>query len=149
MKNRTRVIAIIFILMSVSSLVGAMMLTPGVMQSVLHAGGRSVDLRLYLTNVVIGLEWPIWTALLRRKAWAWKVLVILYSGWVVERIWTLATAPAYYAAHPKLEHTGLMFAATLLWALIGTGIPLWALITDRPSGWSQPANPHSEIPSPQ
>lgn len=149
MKNRTRIVAIIFMLMSVASLVSAMMLTPGVIQNIIHPGGRRVDFLLYVGSLVAGLEWPIWSALLRRKDWAWKVLVFLYSGWVLERIWTLATAPAYYAAHPKLEHTGLMFATTLLWALIGTGVPLWALLTDKPDGWSQPANPQSEIPNPQ
>ena len=150
MKKRTKVIAVIFMGFSLYAFYFVLLFAPGAVVYVLHLGpdGKSGSPGLYIGMLAVGLEWPFWICLLRRKAWAWRVLVIVCCGWILERIWALATAPAYYAAHPQLEHAGLRFAATLSWALIGTGIPLWALLTDKPSGWSQVSNPQSQIPSP-
>lgn len=54
-------------------------------------------------------------------------------------VWSIAHAPAYYAAHHKVVaqpwHAMLPGAVTLILMLL---IPLWALLTDRPSGWTIP-----------
>lgn len=137
MRRRTHLIALVFVGLSIWTFVGALLVTPGAIAHALNpaANPRTTDLRLLIGIWVGGLEWPFWWALLRRRPWAWRVLVVVYCGSVLERCWTLATAPAYYAAHPQLDNTVVRFALTLFWALVGTVLPLWALLTDRPGGW--------------
>jgi hypothetical protein len=102
---------------------------------------------LSLFNVPGALVWALWIPLLGKRVWAWWALTVTYAAMSVLDVWGVAQAPQYYAAqHKALAHPyhAMIPGAVMLVLLVL--IPLWALLSDRPSGW---ANPQSEIPNPK
>lgn len=101
----------------------------------------------WLYNVPGALVWAFWIPLLGRRVWAWWSLVAAYAAMSVWYVWAIAQTPGYFAAQHKVLanpwHALIPGAVMLVLIVL---IPLWALLTDRPSGW---ANPQSEIRDPQ
>ena len=82
------------------------------------------------------VQWPLWTALLRRRAWAWRPLVVLNSCILFSGIWLMVRMPGYYIAHQMLRALPFMLAFNLALLGIMVILPLWVLLTNRPSGWT-------------
>lgn len=81
-----------------------------------------------------------WMSLLKRRVWAWRLLV-----WM-SFILIIHSFAGIIVMHARLHGRTATLAVVFL---LQNVLPLWVLLTDRPSNWSQPASPQSEIPNPQ
>ena len=102
---------------------------------------RAVD------SVLLFAQLPLWIGLLYERKWAWQGLCVLCAVMVPFGFWYLVHAPAYLAANPKIHMNAYAYVAmSVAGNVLFSGLPIWILLTDKPSGW---ANPQSEIPNPQ
>ena len=89
------------------------------------------------------LQVPFWSALTRQKRWAWWPLVVILGLMLTRTAVSLVRMPVYCSAHPAMLHD---LPRLLAWGvgmvLVMFALPLWTLLTDRPSRW---ANPQSGI----
>lgn len=87
------------------------------------------------------VQWPFWIVLLRGRGWAWWPLVALYALTAVSGLITIIRIPGAYLAHPSMAPSLAHVLAVYIGCLaIFAGLPLWILLTDRPSGWRQSEN---------
>lgn len=81
-----------------------------------------------------------WLGILDRRIWAWRLLVMAYTIAAVVMCASITMFSFLLRGHTVLSLLFLGFLYIM---------PLWVLLTDRPSGWSQPDDPQSETPIPQ
>lgn len=82
------------------------------------------------------LQWPCWIGLLKKRKQSWAALVIIFAliglGWILKLVQTLVYFPSNSELHPSLMVNLVSILATLL---LESGLPLWILLTDKPSQW--------------
>ena len=135
MKTRTRIVAWVFAIYS-----------SYVWLVVLRTAASTHGVPWWLIRRV--LPWvilcPFWIGLLKRKAWAWWPLVALHALTALAGLVAIIRAPGAYLAHPNITTSlARLLAIYLGFLAIEVVLPLWILLTDRPSGW---ANPQSVPP---
>lgn len=141
MKKRTRVFAWIFaigaslgIVRFGSSVVTLLIERP---KSEFYGEALGWEFLFLMGNLLLLIGW---LDLLDRRVWAWWLLVSV-SG----LIGAAFGAGAVVASFLFKGHV----AATVSLFVFPCILPLLVLLSDRPSGWSQAADPQSEIPSSQ
>jgi hypothetical protein len=104
---------------------------------------------------VWALQWPIWIGLLKKQQWAWWILTAVFvlmipSGlWGIWRIVTdsphairyLQVVPGWLMRPSATVHSHLWDYLTiaLLEFITSAVLPLWILLTDKPSAWRRAA----------
>lgn len=85
------------------------------------------------------IQWPLWIALLKRGVWAWWPLVAMYALAALTGLVTIIRTPGDYLAHPNVTTSlARLLAVYIGYFAIFVGLPLWILLTDPPSGWTNP-----------
>lgn len=138
MKKRTRVVAWAFAiyLFGVAQII--ILLIPGTI-----AKYHVMPWRIVGEAIAAMTMGALWTALLMRKSWAWWSLVIVNSVFLVWTIWNAVRIPDYLTAHNKLLiDPGGMMALNCAWIGLAYVLPIIFLLTDRPTGRT---NPKSEM----
>lgn len=120
LRRRTRVIAWIFIAVSLYSI-------PSIILVLVAPHLRNPQILASL--LLSAIEWPFWALLLNRRYWAWWVLVCSCSIPVCWGAWTILSPH-----HQTLHHHMVSPIWGILWYLVLDVLPLWALLTDRPHG---------------
>lgn len=131
MKTRTKIIACLFAAYS------ALMLLV-MFGTITHYG--PFHLWIYSRLGLGAIQWVFWIDLLRKKAWAWSILSIVY----VLEILLVMVGTVYY--WPRAIHH---FLPNLLVFLLMVVLPLWILLTDRPSMWSRPGQARDDVDKPR
>jgi hypothetical protein len=143
MKTRTRVAAWVFAVLTSYGFVMSLLAIPG---TFLHT--HRVPWWLIWGMLPWMVACPLWIALLKTRAWAWRPLVAINTVVGFLGISYIARMPGYYSSHPKLPHNlYAMLALNVIWAALTVCLPLWVLLTDRPSGWANPM-PRTQNPEP-
>lgn len=83
----------------------------------------SIPKHFSLRMFVLAVQWPLWIALIKKKSWAWAGLTIIYALLLLHGLWNAVIS----GLHVK--------PLGLLVMLLVVILPLWALLTDRPSSW--------------
>lgn len=82
-----------------------------------------------LTSLVLSvIQWPFWALLLNRRYWAWWVLVFNFGILICWAAWTMVS-PHHQSLH---HHLGNAIWGILSYLVLYV-LPMWALLTDRPS----------------
>lgn len=92
-------------------------------------------------GIIFPLQWIFWYGLLARQKWAWAGLIILESSAILELIGHDACAVFH---HHLWVCSSANWAISLFVDVVRIGIPLWILLTDKPSHWTE----DSESPEP-
>ena len=132
MKPRTRFLASFLLVYSAIAFIALV----GTLQ---HYGGaprtaKGIAWGLLGLLLFWGLQWPFWWAVVKRKAWAWWVLVVGFAGF---GILGFLSSIQYLLTHLH-EGVAQSVAIAVGDVLIYGGVA-WLLLTDRPGGWSRSA----------
>lgn len=142
MKTRTIIVSSLFIVYS-------LMMFWGAITVVVQVADRGYSVWMYRDILIWALQWPIWIGFLKKKIWAWWVLVAIFILMVPESIWniwkfvvswscTFHSLPAVWSRPFSQKWFYLLLA--LLEFLAPPTLALWILITDKPSTWHSTVN---------
>ena len=86
-------------------------------------------------GILLGLQWPFWVALLRRRAWPWRLLMVMTSGaFVLTLIYNMrsgsdvAPNPSSLVGHDIASRSSGVIAA--VWTTVLYFAPIAALLTN-------------------
>jgi hypothetical protein len=136
LRGRTRVVAWIY--MVISLYIFGMF----AMFSMSLRGPRHMYISVTAQILVYATQWVFWLLLLKRRAWAWWVLVVEYASFVICSLWSMGRwSVARHHAYHAPRHHAMSLTYAVLWYgvyLVAYMLPLWALFTDRPIGRGKP-----------
>lgn len=128
LKKRTRIIAWIYMVISVYSFLC-------ILQMICRMHSSAFPWYATAQAFLWGNQWPFWIGLLKRQSWAWSALVSGY--FLISLSWAYSIGDSLIHGGPKMGPHISAVTSGLGWAcvLAVVVLPIWALATDRPSGW--------------
>lgn len=117
MKKRTVVVAWLFFVYS--------LITFLIMMSTINHY-ESFHSWIFRTLGVWAVQCPLWIALLKKKWWAWSILLVAFAAM---NVWGVCIV--FISAFHHLHQIPIRVLGLLIFGVF----PFWILLTDRPSTW--------------